>query len=122
MIPSPVHRPFLQHLLLLTLVSLALSMALSASGCARRVLVVSDPPGASVRRNREPLGATPLELRVWWVPFWRQEVRVSMAGYRSVEIPLRRHLGWFPQLTTHEVRLVEEHGPAGTWTEEEAKE
>ncbi len=120
-VPRPVRRR------LLTCTSqaragLALLALLLATGCARKVTVTSDPPGASVRKNGELVGPTPVDVRVWWVPFWKQEVRLTMSGRRAAVVSLRKNLGLFRAHTVHEVVLIPEHGPAGTWTVEEAKE
>lgn len=102
---------------------LLLSLALGlAGGCARRVIVQSDPPGATVRTKRKMLGPTPYERRVWWVPFARQEVTVAMSGYRPVTVDLRPHLGLVRAETVHEVVLVPQHGPSGTWLPEDAEQ
>ncbi|MCB9780563.1 MAG: PEGA domain-containing protein [Alphaproteobacteria bacterium] len=91
-----------------------------STGCVRRVTVRSDPPGASVTRRGESIGVTPLEIRVWFVPFAAQQVRVGMPGYRGVYVALGRKLGLFRAETVHEVMLVPNHGRSGTWTPEEA--
>lgn len=89
-------------------------------GCVRRVIVESDPAGAMVRDEEQVLGPTPYERRVWWIPFAHQRVTVGMVGYRRVSVDLRRDLGLFRWQTVHEVVLVPEHGPSGTWLPEDA--
>lgn len=95
---------------------------LLCSGCARRVVVLSDPPGAMVRTTDEVLGPTPYERRLWWSPFGKEEVIVGMLGHRRVRLDLRDNLGWFRGETVHEVILVPEHGPSGTWLPEDAED
>lgn len=84
----------------------------------------------------EVVGATPVEVVVWSVPFARPKARLSMPGYRPVQVGLRRDrkpLARLWDLLTfrwrrafalvpaahHEVLLVQDHGPAGTWTPED---
>lgn len=95
---------------------------LACTGCVRKVIIESDPPGAMVRTTKQVLGPTPYERRVWWIPFTKHEVIVGMIGYRRVRVDLRPHLGWFRGQTVHQVILVEEHGPSGTWLPEEAED
>lgn len=101
---------------------LGLCLALCTTGCVRRVTVRSDPPGATVTRRGEAVGVTPLDVRVWFIPFAAQRVRVGMPGYRGVDVALGRRLGLFRSETTHQVMLVPHHGRSGTWTPEEAEE
>jgi hypothetical protein len=115
--------------------ALALCLAFGL-GCAHRVAVNSDPMGAQVRRGDELIGATPTELLIWSVPFSRPSLRLTMPGYRPVELQLRKDKkpvlrAW--ELATfryrrafalvpnahHQVLLVPAHGPAGTWTSED---
>ncbi len=89
-------------------------------GCRHRVTVVSDPVGASLHHGRTSLGSTPTEVVLWTAPFLRYTVRVGRSGYRAVEVDLARGLKpWRPR-RQHEVVLVREHGPSGTWDAEEA--
>jgi len=88
----------------LSLLALALG-----SGCVRHVTITSDP-----------LGPTPVDLELVWVPLLSQPVRVAVAGYRGVKVPLGRHLGLLRHKTTHEVILIRAHGPSGTWGPDDA--
>ncbi len=113
-------------------VSLAV-FVMALSGCAHRVAISSDPMGAQVHRGRKTVGATPTEVIVVSVPFSRPKVRLTMPGYRPMVVQLhkdkkplhrlwdlltfrfRRALALVPT-SSHEVILIEVHGPAGTWT------
>ena len=115
----------------------ALAAALSGGGCKHRVLVESDPPGATVRLDKAREGITPVEFRVGWVPlfFKRYDKKVKLPGYRTVETSIRDdvRLGapiwratWHPgealdrdPLHHYEFILIPDHGPAGTWTPDE---
>lgn len=111
-------------------------LAVLAAGCAHRVRVESDPQGASVKAGKRMRGPTPQELTFLWLPFRALPVRVSAPGYRAVELHAHEYAGlWtftkelfglrFRRLAglepraTIQVVLVREHGPVGTWTEEE---
>lgn len=100
----------------------AVGLAAGGPGCIRHVLLTSDPIGARVERRGEELGTTPLEIDVWKLPFSPQRVTLSLPGYRTVEMPLNHRLGWLRMRTTQELVLIPDHGPAGTWTPEEARE
>ncbi len=113
-----VPRPVLRPILLLTTAS---ALFAGTPGCVRHVMLTSDPVGARVERRGEELGATPIELDVWKLPFSPQRVTLSLAGYRTVELPLNYKLGWFRMRTTQQMVLVPEHGAAGTWTPEDAR-
>jgi hypothetical protein len=105
-------------------------------GCAHRVEIRSEPLGAQVRMRGRAVGATPVEVVLWSVPFAHPEARLTMPGFRGVQINLRRDrrpLRRFGEFLTfrwrrafalspgahHEVLLVPDHGPAGTWGPEE---
>jgi hypothetical protein len=92
------------------------------TGCRHRVTVVSDPLGAAVSHGRVSLGTTPTEVVLWKAPFLRYRVRVGHSGYRAVEVDLARGLRPWRARRQHEVILVREHGPSGTWDAEEAGE
>ena len=107
-------------------------------GCAHRVRIESDPPGASIKVGHELIGVTPAEVTVKWVPFKRIPVKIDMPGRRSVVLDLSKDLsllsltwqgmtlqtgklaGNTPRVT-HRAQFVRHHGPIGTWTPEDVK-
>jgi hypothetical protein len=115
-----------------------LMLGVLLSGCAHRVLIESDPPGASIQVGRKTVGVTPAEVKVKWVPFKKIPVTVQLPGRRQVELDLSSdlglmRLGWqsltlqtgvlmgkVPR-TTHRALFVQYHGPMGTWTSEDVK-
>ena len=117
------------------LIVFLLCLPLAGSGCAQRVLIQSEPMGAQVLDGMQRVGSTPYEIKVRSLPFHRPELRLHMPGYRTTTVELHRDrqplkrvwefltLRWrrafalVPNIT-HEVLLIEEHGPAGTWTPE----
>ncbi|MFH1469841.1 MAG: hypothetical protein ABIO70_35990 [Pseudomonadota bacterium] len=85
------------------------------------------------------VGATPTEVVVWSAPFTRPSARLTLPGYRPTRItlhkdrhPLRRVLDLItlhPRKAFalvpnahHEVLLIPEHEPAGTWGPEDVPE
>jgi PEGA domain len=114
-----------------------LILSLSLAGCAHRVRVESVPAGATVWINEKMVGVTPMERTLVWNPLRRLRdvtATVSLDGYRSVPIDLSnrvtmrriwrdligRKLRRTEPRFTHTVRLIDEHGPTGTWTREDA--
>jgi hypothetical protein len=107
-------------------------------GCAHRVRIESDPPGASVKVGDKMVGVTPMELKVRWKPWGEIPVAVNLPGRRTVEIDLAEDLsllklswqvasfqlgkvgGAVPR-TVHRAQFVHHHGPAGTWVPDEVK-
>ncbi len=117
---------------------LALLALLLLGACAHRVRVESDPPGATVKVRKKSKGPAPQELRFLWLPFRQLNFSVSAPGYRTVVVQASDYAGFgvftrellslrFGRLSgvkpraTIQVVLVREHGPAGTWTEEEVR-
>jgi len=122
----------------------ALALTLAVSGCAYKVHVESDPPGATLvlppsakvtlprRIGADRSVALPATVRLRWFPFQRHVALVSAPGYRPLEVSLGRHwaraVDWsdpvfWPRQSARiradvvvSVRLVPEHGQAGTWT------
>ncbi len=105
-------------------------------GCAVRVRLESNPVGAVVSVNGEPVGVTPLEYAVPFSPIFLSpgEVRLALPQHRPVELGFRgqarlyrrglyalfhplRALGLRPPPVT-KVLLIESHGPVGTWSAE----
>ena len=103
--------PRVARLLLSPAVLVALCGPLSA-GCAH-VALTSSPPGATVTVAGVRRGVTPLDLPVPVVGGRR--VRVELNGYRPLDV----RLGVVPPRAL-ELRLVEEHGAAGSWDPEDA--
>ena len=109
------------------------------SGCVQKISIVSDPVGAQVRVGRRDWGTTPVDVRVWSIPFRRPVARLSFPGYRGMEVDLGpdkqpmhrlwelltfrwgRAVGRVPA-GAHEVILIVKHGPAGSWTTPEGVE
>ena len=90
-----------------------LALLVGASGCYR-VPVEVEPLGAVVvRPNRGP-SAAPTEVSL--VPFGRRRLTVTAANHRPLEITVRwRFMAGFVRRThAIEVRLAEDHGPAGS--------
>lgn len=105
------------------------------SGCAYKVALSSDPAAAVVRLPEGDEVITPDVVDLRWRPFGEQVVVVSSPGYRTTAFDLRdREIRWGRYVTDTlfrpatlfgaprgEVRfvLVPEHGPAGTWREDD---
>ncbi len=63
----------------------------------------------------------PGEVRVRWTPFGHPKVLVIAPGYRRMTIPLKVGMGaLWGRPRAIELVLIPNHGPSGTWTEEEA--
>jgi hypothetical protein len=94
------------------------------------------PVSATVELPNDTKVITPAEVTLRYVPFGNQTIRVSANGYRTIEANLRkdeirsvRYLGtavrgarrYGDKGSRGEVRylLVPEHGPSGTWSEED---
>jgi len=113
-------------------------LSLVLGGCAHRVMLDSDPPGASVKVDGKMVGVTPTEISVQWAPFRHNEVQLKLPHRRTVVLDLQKDVGllrlswevitfrWgrlsgkVPR-TVHRMHFVRKHGPAGTWVPEEAK-
>ncbi|MES2643771.1 MAG: PEGA domain-containing protein [Myxococcota bacterium] len=99
--------PVVARLVVLALASLSLGV-----GCTHRVALLSDPVGAYVTMGETRVGVAPVEIVV--PAFGGRVVSVQRTGYRTVELKL-------PLLPPREVevRLVPEHGGAGSWDPED---
>ena len=113
-------------------------VALQITGCLHRIRVESFPAGATVYYKDNEIGTTPVEKTVFWYPLANIPIEVQLANYRSVtvqaenQISLRKitgdlmffrykkMLGLEPR-TVHNIHMIRMHGPAGTWTPEDAK-
>ena len=117
------------------LYSIFLLLSLS---CRHTVSIESTPYGADVYWKETNIGQTPMEHTFWWYPGRRISVNIQYFGYRSsvldvhrsispliiaddiVHFRLLRLLGQRNR-NVHSAVLVPEHGPAGTWTPEDAQ-
>ena len=113
-------------------------LTIAITGCRHQVVIESTPYGADVFWKEEHLGTTPVEHIFWWHPGKRIHLDVQHYGYRPMTLDIddsisigrvindtfhlegKILLGFAPR-TTHTAVLVPEHGPAGTWTPEDAK-
>ena len=110
---------------------------LVGSGCAHRIYLDSDPPGAAIIIDKKTVGVTPTEIKVTWAPFKYMPVSVRLPGRRMVTLNLQKDLGLirlFGQVLTfrfgklsgkvprkyHRAQFVRHHGPTGTWLPEDA--
>jgi hypothetical protein len=88
---------------------------LALAACVHTVAVTSDPTPAELTLPDGTLVVTPAEIEVPWTPFRPWTVIARAPGRRPLTLDVKRR--------DDELRLllVREHGPAGTWTEEEVK-
>lgn len=91
----------------------ALIVTVSA-GCARRVSLVSHPVGAYVTVGEARAGVAPVDLDLPTIGGRR--VSVQRTDYRTLDL----RLPLFPPRAI-EVRLVREHGGAGSWEPEDVE-
>ena len=106
--------------------------------CRHRLRIESYPPGATVYCDGEEIGTTPIDTMLWWFPFKKIPMTVTLANYRPIQFSAEQQLGFgrlskelltfrYKKLlgievrTTHQLYLVRKHGPAGTWTPEDAQ-
>lgn len=114
----------------------ALLLGLLSTGCAHRVLLQTEPPGAEVYEGGELIGHSPVELRRTMWPFRKVPITVRMKGHRAVTVRLDRDIGpirWLGDCLTlkwrrllgmqprrvHTLVLVPRHGRSGSWTPED---
>ncbi len=103
------------------------AVGLLGAGCTYPVLLRSEPPGAlvTVVRTGEVV-STPTVVRLRFP----ERVEIRADGYRPFDARLRRReVSWLRQVATPdpavvargdiEIHLVPDHGPSGTWTEQE---
>lgn len=95
--------------------------ALALSSCVVTVRVDSRPVSAEVQTSKGDVFRLPADIPVRWAPFDRPELLCTAVGYREVTVPLRLGMGPFGLRKPRrvEISLIEEHGPSGTWTEED---
>lgn len=119
------------------LATLLLSLSLSA-GCAHRVDIHSEPPGATIKVGKRTIGPAPQQVRFLWWPGRAMRVKIEARDYRPLVIEAgntvstgrfildflsfryKRILGLSPR-TTINVLLVREHPGAGGWTPTDVK-
>lgn len=119
------------------LASLLLGLGLM-QGCAHRVAIHTEPPGATIKVGRKVIGPAPQEVRFWWWPGRPMRVRVEKRGYRPLVIEAsdtvharsflrdfftfhyKRMVGLTPRASVN-VLLIRDHGPAGTWTPDDVQ-
>ena len=110
-------------------------LLLLVSGCAYRVTLTSNPAPANVELPNGDRVSTPAEVRFRYVPFGHQRIVASARGYREGELDLRKTeirswrllFGGFSHPAVFggaprgevEILLVPDHGPVGSWTEED---
>ncbi len=115
---------------------IGLWLAALLAGCTYRVEVEARPAGATLELADGRQIGLPAEVRYSALPFHRRPATVSAPGHRDLEIRtggfglgelglitdpiLRPGLFFGPDPRRQvEVLLVPEHGPAGTWTEDQ---
>ena len=115
-----------------------LSPILLTIACMHHVQLESTPVGADVYLGEEHLGNTPMELTLWWHPGRKLPLELRLNGYRTLPVRLDRSISLrvvttelllfrYQQLlgkktrATHRFQLMREHGPAGTWSPDDAK-
>lgn len=109
------------------------------AGCAHKVAITTSPLGARVSYRGEPLGVAPTTVDARWAPFRDMTVEVSLPGYRTTTLDLQKDIGpvriffevfrpwrwdrwWGKEIRSrHEVLMVREHRPVGTWTPEDVR-
>lgn len=119
------------------LMSLLLSLSLGL-GCAHRVEIHSEPPGATIKVARRVIGPAPQQVRFLWWPGRAMRVKVEARDYRPLVIEVgdtvsagrfvldfftfryKQIVGLKPRATIN-VLLVREHPPAGGWTPADVK-
>jgi len=107
-------------------------------GCMHKAQITTDPLGAEVAWRGAAVGTAPIELTTLWLPFRDMSVEVQLPGFRGTVVDLSRDIGplratgeflslrWgrlfgFRARTVHQIRMIPEHGPVGTWSAEEAR-
>ena len=111
---------------------------LQTLSCRHKVTIESSPYGADAYWKEESIGKTPMEYTFWWYPGRRIPITVEYFGYRTsvldihrsispliiaddiIHLRIRRLIGVRTR-NTHNAVLIPEHGPAGTWTPEDAQ-
>ena len=107
-------------------------------GCKHRVKLESIPSGATVYYNGKELGSTPLEKTFTWWPTKNLKLQAKLPNYLPMTIDVSETMGLYQPITdiiffrhkrlwgvsprsTHQYIMIRRHGPAGSWTAEDAK-
>lgn len=107
-------------------------------GCRHQIQIQSTPIGAEVYWKDDMIGVTPLTTTFWWYPGKTIRLNIQYKGYRTLSFPVHSsinsriilrelvHLKWrqltgFTPRGYYNILLIKDHGPAGTWTPEDAK-
>ena len=74
--------------------TLALALAVLPAGCVtRRYVITSDPPGAIVYRDGQPIGATPVEES--FIYYGNYHFRLVKDGYEPLDVDQRLATPWY---------------------------
>ena len=95
------------------LATLLLSLSLSA-GCAHRVDIHSEPPGATIKVGKRTIGPAPQQVRFLWWPGRAMRVKIEARDYRPLVIEAGKNMQ-----PRHP--LDPEHPAAGGWTPTDVK-
>lgn len=112
---------------------LVLLVLLATSGCAYHVRFESSPVGAVLTEPDGTQVALPADVQLKWTPLRHPRVSVAAPGYRTLKFRVaRRHvqeIEFVTDVVTNPaeafgkvprrviiLRLVPDHGPAGTWS------
>lgn len=99
-----------------------------AGGCRYRVQVDVKPSPAVLELPDGRQAIAPGVIDVRWAPWNRQILRASAVGHRPVVVDLRKEEVRFGRFIRRgfrsprgrvELILVPEHGPTGTWTQDD---
>lgn len=112
--------------------ALVVLAALGSTGCRYVVRIESDPVGATLNFPDGRRVVTPDEVVFQVAPFKRHPVTIEAEGHRSLETDLSRIGVSFSNASRRWLRplrddvrdvihlvMVPEHGPSGTWVEED---
>jgi hypothetical protein len=74
--------------------TLALALAVLPAGCVtRRYVITSDPPGAIVYRDGQPIGATPVEES--FIYYGNYHFRLVKDGYEPLDVDQKMATPWY---------------------------
>ena len=108
---------------------LVVALVLLSSGCAYKVALKSTPSAVLIELPGGAVAPTPTTYIARWAPFNSVPIRATARGYRPLEVDLRRTEVRFGRFLLRgfrgrprgevELVLVPEHGPVGTWIEQD---